>query len=530
VTKQLAGSLVLALSVLSSQTLAKQIRMDPDRPPLRLLLATFENKCVELVSSHRASAIRADLIYGLSAVPGVAAQAISLEEGNAASAERAENLVAEYDGNTLLHVRLQCDDSDRLGYRVLATRIAPDGLNAEFSGVVQADALAVRNALFAAMLQDVKPDNGVTLHAYDRQAFDFYLDAVNPASDDTYTERLETVREATNLDAALDPAWLLRGSLALSLGEKGGPDAGCYFAESDNAFRRALDAGAVLPLAIHGLASVQMRTGQTEAAAAVLRAGLIARPDFAHLHAKLGYVDRYAGQMSDSVTEYWRSQALDQSYDSLIEAERQIVKSHIYSNRPEDAFASYEKILQWLQKSGRQPDEKMLFYQGVARLYARQPDRAIQYFDASIADSPGTVWSDFAAAYRAAATGENSELILLADRLATGNVSDGERRYRLAHLYSQGGDTEKALFHLYESARSGFFNYPYTRSDMLLANISDLPEFGSILQFIFDRHTAFAKSATDQSISRNTYEKAIRQALGLDYSHMLHDSKCAEWQ
>jgi thioredoxin-like negative regulator of GroEL len=527
VTKQLAGSLVLALFVMSSQALAKPIRTDPDRPAFRLLLAAFENKCDELVSRQRASAIRADLVYGLSAVPGVAAQAISMAEENAASPEQAENLVAEYDGNTLLQVRLQCDDSDRIGYRVLATRIAPDGQNAGSSGVVEANTLAVRNALFAAILRDVRPDTEVTLYAYDRQAFDFYLDAVNPASDDTYTERLEKVREATNLDAALEPAWLLRGSLALSLGEKGGPDTGCYFAESDNAFRRALDAGTVLPLAIHGLASVQMRTGQTEAAAAVLRAGLVARPDFALLHAKLGYVDRYAGKMSDSVNEYWRSQALDQGYDSLIEAERQIVKSHIYSNRPEDAFASYEKILQWLQKSDRQPDEKMLFYQGVARLYARQPDRAIQYFDASIADSPGTVWSDFAAAYRAAATGENSELILLADRLATGNVSDGERRYRLAHLYSQGGDSEKALFHLYESARSGFFNYPYTRSDMLLANISDLPEFSSVLQFIYDRHTAFAKSATDQSISRNTYEEAIRQALGLDYSHLFDNDNCA---
>jgi hypothetical protein len=137
------------------------------------------------------------------------------------------------------------------------------------------------------------------------------------------------------------------------------------------------------------------------------------------------------------------------------------------------------------------------------------------------------VWSDFAAAYRAAAMGENSELILLADRLATGNVSDGERRYRLAHLYSQGGDPEKALFHLYESARSGFFNYPYTRSDMLLANIADLPEFGSVLQFIYDRYTAFAKSATDHSISRNTYEEAIRQALGLDYSHLFDNDNCA---
>jgi tetratricopeptide (TPR) repeat protein len=228
------------------------------------------------------------------------------------------------------------------------------------------------------------------------------------------------------------------------------------------------------------------------------------------------------------VSGYRRSQALDGSLDNLVETERQIVKSHIYSSELRSAFASYAKIVHWLSLSGRKPDEKMLFYQGIARFYAGEHERAIELFDASIASSPGTVWSDFAAAYRSAVTGANGELTDLADRLAKGNVTDGERRYRLAHLYSMGGHPEKALFHLRESARSGFFNYPYTKTDRFLANISDSREFDSILQFIHDRHIAFTKSASEMSQTGNTYENALSHALGLDYSYLLDHGTCAQ--
>jgi tetratricopeptide (TPR) repeat protein len=271
-----------------------------------------------------------------------------------------------------------------------------------------------------------------------------------------------------------------------------------------------------------------MRTGQTEAAAAILRAGLIARPDFALLHSKLAYANRYAGLMRESVSGYRRSQALDSSVDNLVEAERQIVKSHIYSSEFQFAFASFGKIVHWLSLSGREPDEKMLFYQGVARFYVGEHERAVELFDASIATSPGTVWSDFAAGYRSAVTGAIGELSVLADRLSKGNVTDGERRYRLAHLYAMSGQPEKALFHLRESARSGFFNYPYTKTDRFLANISDSGEFDSILQFIHDRHIAFTKSASEISKTGYTYENALSHALGLDYSYLLDHGTCTQ--
>jgi tetratricopeptide (TPR) repeat protein len=523
-----ASNVVAAVLLLSTPIWAQQKHEDAGRPALRILLPKFATDCEPLLSDEDLGGFRQDLEYELSALPGIAVRTTSVADNLEDPAAGMDELVARYDGNTVLQVRLACAPGDRLLLTVRATRIAPGGADAEVSESSEPDALSLRNALRTATLGMLEQDTGRALPPPDAQAFELYLGAIDPNSGLSHTERLQAVREATRQDSRFDLAWLHRGTLALTLGEEGGAEAACYFAESDTAFREALRLYDALPLASHGLASVQMRIGQTEAAAAILRAGLIARPDFALLHSKLAYVNRYAGLMRESISGYRRSQALDGSLDNLVEAERQIVKSHIYSGEFQLAFASYRKIVHWLDLSGRAPDEKMLFYQGVARSYAGETERATELFDASIATKPGTVWSDFAAAYRSALTGEIDESMRFADGLAQGNVTDGERRYRLAHLYSMSGQLERALFHLDESARSGFFNYPYTKSDRFLANISESREFGSTLQFIQDRHSAFTRSASELPKPGNTYEKALSHALGLDYRYLVDHGTCAQ--
>lgn len=512
--------------VLLSHPSTGEIAEDSDRPALRVLLLPFEADCNRIVGGDRIAGLRNDMEYTLSTVKGVSAHSISAAAAKNLSANSTDDLVAEFDANTLVKASIACSGDGPAAFEILAARIAAGGADAEISGEIDGDVLALRDAIQASAIELLMPGNDPGREVVDRQGFVLYLDAIDQAGELSYPERLDLVRAATDQDDNFALAWMQRGLFALKAGERGGPDAACQFVESDKAYRKALELNPALPLAVHGLASVQMRTGQTEAASAILRAGLVGRPDFALLHAKLGYVNRYAGLMSESIDEYRRSQALDRSYESLIEGERQIVKSHIYSGEYERAFTSYDRILQWLRLMDREPDEKMLFYQGVARFYADQKDIAVEFFDASIATSPGTVWSDFAAAYRAAAVGNTGELLRLADELSTGNVTDGERRYRLTHLYAMGGKPEKALFHLKGSAKSGFFNYPYTKSDRFLASIADSSEFKSILQFIYNRHANYAQSASDQSKLRNTYEEAIHHALGFDYDYVPDHGTC----
>lgn len=274
-------------------------------------------------------------------------------------------------------------------------------------------------------------------------------------------------------------------------GEQGGPAAGDHFETAARLLEQALSYAPDQPTASHALASVYMRTGDTESAAEVLLRALSMAPDSAMLRARLGYAYRYAGLLDRSIAEYRRSQRLDPAPDKQIKAERQIVKALIYSGRYDEAFGVYSTLLSRLRELGREPDEKMLFYQGLAHYYAGDIDTALAMFDASADTRPETLWSSFASAYRSAAIGDLPALRHLADELESGNVSDGERRYRLAHLNALAGRTGQALVHLEASARAGFFCFWYTQSDRLLAAIADSGEFTRILEYVRTRHEAF---------------------------------------
>ena len=304
-------------------------------------------------------------------------------------------------------------------------------------------------------------------------------------------ESQRTDTEVAELDDDVALVQVKLGEAELRRGEEGGQDAKKHFEAAERALNEALSLAPESPLAIHALSSVYMRTGRTEAAAELLRNGVVANPSSARLRAKLGYVFRYAGLMDPSITEYRTSQRLDARFENRIAGERQIIKALIYSGRYDEAFESYGSILEWLKELGRAPDEKVQFYQGLGRLYAGSIAHAVRLFDASIATVPDSLWSSFAKAYKYGALGETMKLRHLADELARGNVSDGERRYRLAHLNAMAGRVGDALGHLGASAQSGFFNYPYTKRDRLLEDIEPSSEFDRVLRFIENRHRRF---------------------------------------
>ena len=290
-------------------------------------------------------------------------------------------------------------------------------------------------------------------------------------------------------------------------GERGGPAARDHFETAAGMLEEALSLSSDQPAASHALASVYMRMGDTERAIDVLSNALSAAPDSALLRARLGYAYRYAGLLDRSIAEYGRSQRLDPSPDNQIAAERQIIKALIYSGRYSEVFETYSTLLGRLRELGREPDEKTLFYQGLAHFYAADASAAIATFDAAVETRPGTLWSGFAEAYRSAAAGDLPALRRLADELESGNVSDGERRYRLAHLNALAGRTDKALAHLKASARSGFFCFSYTQSDRLLEAIAGSAEFAEVLDYIRRRHQALVETIDRQgSYSKSQLE------------------------
>ncbi len=235
------------------------------------------------------------------------------------------------------------------------------------------------------------------------------------------------------------------------------------------------------------------QAGQMEAEARVLQAALNETGESADLLARLGYVYRYAGLMETSIDRYQRAQDLDPTPARIISTDGQIAKSLIYLGRYEDAIAAHESIYRILEAEGIEADEKHLFYDGVAHLYAGQRESALALLEAS-ADATTSLWSDFARAYGHAGQGDYEALIALtSDIEQRDDIADGERRYRLVHLFALAGETDRALAHLEAAIYAGFFSAPYIAEDPFLERLQGSDDFARLLSDARERHQSFPR-------------------------------------
>lgn len=233
------------------------------------------------------------------------------------------------------------------------------------------------------------------------------------------------------------------------------------------------------------------QAGQMEEEAAVLHTALDGMGDSADLHARLGYVYRYAGLMDESIEHYQRSQRLDPTPERIISTDGQIAKSLIYLGRYDEAIEAHENIYRILEAEGVEPDEKHLFYDGVAHLYAGRTSEALALLNMSAA-ATNSLWSDFARAYAHAGSGDQAALLALASEIEQrDDIADGERRYRLVHLFALAGEPDRALPHLEAAIRAGFFSAPYIAEDPFLEQVQDRDEFARLLSGARDRHQNF---------------------------------------
>ena len=477
---------VLAPSSLIAVTSAEEAPLSAN---LIVVLEPIKIECAGASTEIPVRGLQADLALSLEWAAGIAVSEI---EGHVPGLN-AEGLpvksIRPADNGIKVSADLECIEGDRVNYDVVATRFSDGKEVSRATGTAGIGLAAIRDALLDAVFRVVGKVGAVD--AADRASsatLNLYLTGIDASPVD-----IGLLLQATERDGDFAPAWIRLGEGELRLGEEGGVAATAHYQAAERALNRALSVRPGQPRAVHALASVYMRTGRTAQAIRLLVDGIGMRPDSAKLHAKLGYALRYAGLFQRSIAEYRLAQRLDGAYSEWIQFERQIIKSHIYSGNYEKAAESYQRVLAWLQLLGREPDEKLLFYRGVAKYYAGDEEEAVAFFDASVARDDTSLWSAFAEAYRAAVLGETSRLVELADALESGNVSDGERRYRLTHLNSLAHRTDKALEHLEKAAISGFFSYPYTKSDSLLANIRDTAEFHRVLAEIEKLHAAVSR-------------------------------------
>lgn len=285
--------------------------------------------------------------------------------------------------------------------------------------------------------------------------------------------------------------WIRHGEALRQYGEQGLPNAARRYAQAASAFREALVLDPSNVDAAQQLASVLMRTGETEIAAAVVRQALRQNPSDAVLYGRRGYVLRYAGYLEQSIAAYGQSAALDSSFENVIRAHDQTAKALIYQGQYNEALSIYVDMRAMHQQRGTALRGKTAFYEGLAHLYLGNESRARAYFAEAQQKSQATLWGMFAEAYDLLVAGDREALAALASRLETENVADGERRYRLVHFYASLGEIEKAVMHFEAAVAAGNFNYPYFAGDPLLASLRADSRFQSVLMQAKRRHDRF---------------------------------------
>jgi len=331
----------------------------------------------------------------------------------------------------------------------------------------------------------------------DTSVYRNYLRAIGGAANDDKWSNIKALKLTIEASDMFGPLWAQLGAAQLELGEADFRNAHDHFAAAETSLGNALEINPTYPLTINVLSAVYMRTGRTEEAAHLVRKVMAVRPKSAALKSRLGYAYRYAGLLEESVLEYRRSEALDSRLTNVVSVEGQIAKALIYQGRYKDALRSYDRIRSLLADYGQSPDEKTLFYEGLAFLYLGQRQKAIQLFDAAYATEPDTLWSKFAIAYKYAALDNREDLISIAKRLEKDNIADGERRYRLAHFYALAGRHSGAVSHLAAALEAGNFNYAYISRDPFLESIRSTKRYSEIIQRMKERHTAIRNSLTE---------------------------------
>ena len=301
--------------------------------------------------------------------------------------------------------------------------------------------------------------------------------------------RVDTLEELRSQLGNYAPAATALGTAYLDLaGLVGGQ--GPYYEKATHALVHAFDLDPGYPPARAKLASLFAKLGRSEEAVELLSHGLATHPDYPAFHETLGYVLRYAGLMEESMASYRRGQELDSSLDNLVSTQDQITKSLIYLGDYDAALESHERMMSFLEESGRSPDEKQRFYEGVIHLYRADATSAVAAFRAGARLEPESVWTTFGRAYEAMALEDTARVEAVLEELERREVVDGERHYRLVHFATFAGHPDRALDHLQKATDGGFFNAPYLDRDPWLASLRPVPRFKDLLDAARARHDA----------------------------------------
>ena len=314
----------------------------------------------------------------------------------------------------------------------------------------------------------------------DPLAYEYYLRGVDLHGQHSFPLAIKMLEKSTEIDPHYASAWAYLGASYTSDAafEFGGRE---QYQRAQAAYERAL---AIEPTELDGqifLANLLVDTGKVEQAVPLLLEALKTNPNYAAAHWELGYAYRFAGMLDESLAECERARQLD----PLVKANGSVLNTYLY-------LGQYRKFLDSLPDPG--DTSFLLFYRGFGEFYEKNTEQASRDFERAYQLQP-SLYAQIGKALNGAILHQETKgleiLHTVEGRIKERGVGDPEAVYKIAQAYAILQDKASALRTLRSSVESGFFSYPYLKSDPLLNGLRNEPEFGHILETARQRHQAF---------------------------------------
>jgi tetratricopeptide (TPR) repeat protein len=313
-------------------------------------------------------------------------------------------------------------------------------------------------------------------------AYEYFLRGVDRLAAHDFPTAVEMLDRSTQIDPGYAPAWAYLGQAYNSRAsfQLGGRE---QYDKAKSAFQRAL---ALQPKQVEArifLSNFLIDTGEAEKAVPLLRDAQREYPTNASLHWELGYAYRFAGMLEESLAECQYARRIDPQ----VKGNGAVLNTLLY-------LGKYDDFLADLPESG--DSSFPTFYRGFAEYHQKHWEQAERDFDRAW-QLEQTLYSQTGEALSDAIGQRRSDgLALLHDlerKIEQHGVGDPEGTYKIAEAYAVLGDKDSALRMLRYSIEHGFFASPYFRSDPLLANIREEPQFALLMDVATRRHESFKR-------------------------------------
>jgi DNA-binding winged helix-turn-helix (wHTH) protein/TolB-like protein len=330
--------------------------------------------------------------------------------------------------------------------------------------------------LSASEVGRLKTDETVTPLAYE-----YYLRGVDLYAKGEFPMAVKMLEKSTELAPHYALSWANLGKSysANASFQFGG---GEQYHKAQAAFEKALALQPDEVVANIYMANMFTDTGRVEEAVPLLRRALERNPNQAEIHWELSYAYRFAGMLSESVSESEQARQLDPG----VKLTSSTPNGYLYLGR-------YDQFLESLPKA----DDAALivFYRGFGEYHKKNSERAQANFDHAFELDPSLLQAEIGKAFSFEIRHQNDKaaaiLRALEAKIDQQGVADPEAIYKIAQAYAAIGDKASALRVLRRSIEKGFFPYPYFAADPLLNALHSEGEFPELMNAARQRHERF---------------------------------------